>query len=321
MTAVTLPNSSMQAGMLPGEDAWSDKMNRNLRVTDALLTIVVLSRALSAPPGADGGDCYIVGPGATGEWAAANENDIAIFQQGDDLLSQWTYVTPKTGWRAYVAEEGRHIEMTAADGWQQANNVKVLTQADPGNYTAVMDYAHKHQRFTSAAAKNLQFDDTQTYEIGAKFFGSNAGDEPLTFNVSGAFVLNFPSGLAKYVPKGASFEVTIVGAAEADVAIYPGNGLVVVTDATTAADADATNSGRYTRFTHAAAKTYTFDSASNFEIGSVYRGRVVGAGSLTLTEAGTFNINPPAGGTLVIPTNTSFTVIIVGPDEADLILA
>lgn len=39
---------------------------------------------------------------------------------------------------------------------------------------------------------------------------------------------------------------------------------------------------------------------------------------LTITEAGGMTINPPAGGTLVIPPHGTFTVKIIAADEADL---
>lgn len=92
----------------------------------------------------------------------------------------------------------------------------------------------------------------------------------------------------------------------------------VVTVSGTSLTADDTNAGNYTRFTSASAKTYTFDDAETYAVGAEYHGRNVGAGDLTITEAGTFTVNPPAGGTLVIPQGGTFTVKIVAADEADL---
>ena len=94
--------------------------------------------------------------------------------------------------------------------------------------------------------------------------------------------------------------------------------LPVVTDATTARDATALNAGQYVRFTNAGAKTFTFDVAEGYVQAAEYHGRNVGAGDLTLIGTG-FTINPPAGGTLVIPSGGTFTVKIVDTDEADLI--
>lgn len=98
----------------------------------------------------------------------------------------------------------------------------------------------------------------------------------------------------------------------------PGGGASVVTESGTALAATDANSGDYTRFTSASAKTYTFDSGESYTVGDEYHGRNAGAGDLTLTEAGTFTLNAPAGGTLVVATGGTFTVKIVGAAEADV---
>lgn len=82
-------------------------------------------------------------------------------------------------------------------------------------------------------------------------------------------------------------------------------------------NADETNSGNYTRFSHAS-PTYTFDDAEPYEIGAEYHGRYVGSGSLTIVGTTGMTINPPADGTLEIPPQGTFTVKIVAADEADL---
>lgn len=92
----------------------------------------------------------------------------------------------------------------------------------------------------------------------------------------------------------------------------------VVTYSGTALTATASNDGNYTRFTNAAAKTYTFNDSEGYSVDAEYHGRNVGAGDLTITEAGGMTINAPAGGTLVIPQGGTFTVKIVASDEADL---
>lgn len=92
----------------------------------------------------------------------------------------------------------------------------------------------------------------------------------------------------------------------------------VVTEPGTSLTAAPANSGNYTRFTNSSAKAYTFDDAETYVVGAEYHGRNVGAGDLTITEAGTMTVNPPADGTLVIPQGGTFTVKIVAADEADL---
>lgn len=82
-------------------------------------------------------------------------------------------------------------------------------------------------------------------------------------------------------------------------------------------NADETNAGNYTRFSHAS-PTYTFNDAEPYEIGAEYHGRYVGSGSMFIVATTGMTVNPPAGGTLEIPPQGTFTVKIVGADEADL---
>lgn len=93
----------------------------------------------------------------------------------------------------------------------------------------------------------------------------------------------------------------------------------VVTEAGASLAAIPADAGNYTRFTDAGAKTYAFNDTETYVVGAEYHGRNAGAGDLTITESGTMVINPPAGGTLVIPEGGTFTVKIVGASEADLI--
>lgn len=76
----------------------------------------------------------------------------------------------------------------------------------------------------------------------------------------------------------------------------------------------------YTRFTNAGTKTYTFDSAQAYVTNTEFHGRNVGAGDLTIAQAGSFVITPPVGGSLVIPQGQSFFLKITGTNTADLIL-
>lgn len=76
----------------------------------------------------------------------------------------------------------------------------------------------------------------------------------------------------------------------------------------------------YTRFTNAGTKTYTFDSAQAYVTNTEFHGRNVGAGNLTIAQAGSFVITPPVGGSLVIPQGQSFFLKITGTNTADLIL-
>lgn len=105
MTSVTLPNVGIKAGFLPAEDGWSDEMNHNLRLIDALVQAVVVDKDLAAPPGSPAaGSMYIVAASPTGGWSG-HASHLAVWQVGDDLTSAWTFVPPSEGWRVYVVDE------------------------------------------------------------------------------------------------------------------------------------------------------------------------------------------------------------------------
>ncbi len=75
--------------------------NDALRILDTLVQLAVLDRDLTAPPGTPAeGQRWIVKSGATGAWAGHN-NAIAAWQDG-----AWQFSAPKTGWVAFVADEG-----------------------------------------------------------------------------------------------------------------------------------------------------------------------------------------------------------------------
>src|SRR5262249_24739930 len=77
--------------------------NEALRVLDTLVQLAVLDRDLNAPPGSPTeGQRWIVkaSPSPTGVWAG-HGNQIAAWQDGG-----WQFSTPKTGWVAYVVDEG-----------------------------------------------------------------------------------------------------------------------------------------------------------------------------------------------------------------------
>jgi hypothetical protein len=75
--------------------------NEALRLIDTLVQLAVLDRDLAAPPATPGeGERWIVGAGATGAWAG-HADDIAAWQDG-----AWWFSTPRSGWIAFVADEG-----------------------------------------------------------------------------------------------------------------------------------------------------------------------------------------------------------------------
>ena len=84
--------------------------NEALRLLDGLVQLSVLDRDLTAPPGslADG-DRYIVASGATGDWASWDLN-VALWTDG-----AWLRLPARTGWRAWVEDEGLLLVYDGAD--------------------------------------------------------------------------------------------------------------------------------------------------------------------------------------------------------------
>ncbi len=85
-------------------------VNEALVRLDALAQLTLGSRTLGTPPGAPGeGDLYFVPSGASGAWSGA-EGTLALFANGG-----WAFVSPKTGWRAWVADEGVEASFDGVD--------------------------------------------------------------------------------------------------------------------------------------------------------------------------------------------------------------
>jgi hypothetical protein len=81
-----------------------------------------------------------------------------------------------------------------------------------------------------------------------------------------------------------------------------------------------TDAGKYLRFTNAAAKTLTVQDDATLALpeDGEWSIRNVGAGDLTLIEDTAVTINPPNGGTLVIPQGGTASLKRVAEDEFDL---
>ena len=85
--------------------------NEALRILDGLVQLSVLGRDLTAPPGSPtDGDRYIVGSGATGDWAGWDLN-VTLWTDG-----AWLRLPPRAGWRAWVEDEGLLLVYDGA-GW------------------------------------------------------------------------------------------------------------------------------------------------------------------------------------------------------------
>lgn len=109
--------------------------NEALRLLDGLVQLSVLDRDMTAPPGSPAdGDRYIVGSGASGDWAGWDLS-VALWTDG-----AWLRLPPRTGWRAWVENEGLLLVYDGAS-WigttpaalQNLVSVGVGTTADAAN--------------------------------------------------------------------------------------------------------------------------------------------------------------------------------------------
>lgn len=95
--------------------------NEALALLDAIVQLMVLDRDLTSPPGAPAeGDRYIVAAGATDAWDG-QDGRIAARQDG-----AWIFLSPGTGWLAWVADEGEFFHYTGSAWAPVAGTITAL---------------------------------------------------------------------------------------------------------------------------------------------------------------------------------------------------
>jgi hypothetical protein len=83
--------------------------NEALNLLDAIVQLAVLDRDLAAPPSSPAqGARYLVAASPTGAWAG-HASQIAVFLDG-----AWAFLVPRTGWLAYVVDEGALLAWTGS---------------------------------------------------------------------------------------------------------------------------------------------------------------------------------------------------------------
>lgn len=90
-------------------------INTALRILEMMSQLILVDRDLTASPGSpqDGDVYYIAGTG-TGDWDGHN------FQLALYVGTAWSFVTPRTGWVAWIADEAALFRYEADDsppGW------------------------------------------------------------------------------------------------------------------------------------------------------------------------------------------------------------
>lgn len=83
-------------------------LNEALNCLDAVVQLVVESRALATPPASPGeGQRFIVAGVGAGAWAGQGGR-IAAFQDG-----AWRFIVPREGWQAFARDEGAMLSFFA----------------------------------------------------------------------------------------------------------------------------------------------------------------------------------------------------------------
>ena len=100
MAALIGPNLGLHYGWDARESGWNTGMDANLKLVDALMHLLVKSRAQNTPPASPAdGERYIVGPTPNGAWAG-QAGQIAVRREGD-----WVFYAPQIGWLAFIEDE------------------------------------------------------------------------------------------------------------------------------------------------------------------------------------------------------------------------
>jgi hypothetical protein len=94
----------------PGQAQKHVPVNEALGQLDRIVQCSVRSHSLALPPQeAAEGDGYIVGVGASGEWAG-RDGALAFLESGG-----WRFVTPREGWRCWVQADASMLVFSAGD--------------------------------------------------------------------------------------------------------------------------------------------------------------------------------------------------------------
>lgn len=176
-------------------------VNMALMRIDALLNSSALDKDLSTPPAEpEEGDVYIVGAGATGDWAG-KEKSIAYFEQ------IWRFITPNEGLMLWVQDEDAFYVFDGSDWGLSSSGGGGGGEANTGqNANGDAGGVFKHKSSASLVFNNIVAGSNVTVTGG----GAGGGDIVISSSGGGGGAANL-DGLG---------DVTITSATEGDVLVY-----------------------------------------------------------------------------------------------------
>lgn len=141
--------SGIKTDFADGENGWGAAVNKNWKLTDALLSRRALDKDLATPPATPLlADCYIVAAAATGAWNGF-DNYVAIW---DGLV--WQMVAPQSGWRWHVVDESKSY-VYSGSAWVSQFTVGTVYAANCINDAGVLTFQSKTTG-TANIAQRLQ---------------------------------------------------------------------------------------------------------------------------------------------------------------------
>ncbi len=109
-------------------------VNEALARLDGLVQLVLVSRSAATPPvSAPEGACYGVPGGAVNDWAG-QDGRLAVFVNGG-----WAFVTPRRGWRAFVADENA-LALHDGSAWQPG--ALALSSSGAATFARIDKFTH-----------------------------------------------------------------------------------------------------------------------------------------------------------------------------------
>jgi hypothetical protein len=83
-------------------------INTALRIMEMMAQLVIVDRGLTTPPGSPAdGDVYYIGGSGSGAWNG-HVNQLALY-----VGTTWHFITPRTGWIAWIEDENDHFRYEA----------------------------------------------------------------------------------------------------------------------------------------------------------------------------------------------------------------